>query len=76
VRNLKIVNPEAHAVEIDDWENLLERSKTYVRRHLELFKGREISYDETGVPAMFDGPARAIRCTTAIAESVASERQS
>lgn len=69
VMSIKIVNPQAHAVEIDDWNDLLERSRIYVRRQLELFKGREISYDETGVLATFDGPARAIRCASAITDS-------
>lgn len=69
VMNVKISNPQAHAVEIDDWTDLLERSRIYVRRQLELFKGREISYDETGVLANFDGPARAIRCASAITDS-------
>ncbi len=69
VMNIIIFNPQAHAVEIDDWNDLLERSKIYVRRQLELFKGREISYDENGVLATFDGPARAIRCAAAITES-------
>jgi pimeloyl-ACP methyl ester carboxylesterase len=69
VMNVKIFNPQAHAVEIDDWDNLLERSRIYVRRQLELFKGREVSYDENGVLATFDGPARAIRCALAITES-------
>ncbi|MGC2238849.1 MAG: alpha/beta fold hydrolase [Pyrinomonadaceae bacterium] len=69
VMNVRIINPKAQSEEIDDWQDLLERSRTYVRRQLELFKGREISYDERGVLATFDGPARAIRCATAINDS-------
>ena len=69
VMNVKIFNPQAHAAEIAGWDDLLDRSKTYVRRQLELYKGREISYDENGVLATFDGPARAIRCAAAITES-------
>jgi pimeloyl-ACP methyl ester carboxylesterase/DNA-binding winged helix-turn-helix (wHTH) protein/class 3 adenylate cyclase len=69
VINVKIVNPKAHAEEIDDWQDLLERSRAYVRRQLELFKGREIKTDENGVLATFDGPARAIRCASAINDS-------
>ncbi|HSK71818.1 MAG TPA: alpha/beta fold hydrolase [Pyrinomonadaceae bacterium] len=69
VMNIKIVNPQAHAERIEDWQDLLERSRIYVRRQLELFKGREVSYDENGVLATFDGPARAIRCACSITES-------
>lgn len=41
----------------------------YIRRQLELFKGREIVSDEGEVLATFDGPARAIRCASAVNES-------
>lgn len=37
-----------------------------IRRQLELFKGREVPYENGGVLATFDGPARAIRCASAI----------
>ncbi len=49
--------------------DLLKRSGVFVRRQIELFKGREISIGRDGVTAAFDGPARAIRCATAINES-------
>ena len=42
-----------------------------MRRQLELFKGREVSFDENGLLAAFDGPSRAIRCATAITSSAA-----
>jgi pimeloyl-ACP methyl ester carboxylesterase/DNA-binding winged helix-turn-helix (wHTH) protein len=41
----------------------------YIRRQLELFKGREIVSDEGEVLATFEGPARAIRCASAVNES-------
>ena len=41
----------------------------YIRRQLELFKGREIVSDAGQVLATFDGPARAIRCASAVNES-------
>ena len=71
VMNIKIVDPQIEAKERgkDDWQDLLERSQIYVRRQLELFKGKETSYDENGVLATFDGPARAIRCACAITDS-------
>ena len=42
------------------------RAQAHIRRQLELFKGREIPFEDGGVLATFDGPARAIRCTAAI----------
>ena len=69
VMNVKIVDSQTQALETTNWENLIERSGVYVRRQLELFKGREISFDENGLLATFDGPARAIRCASAITAS-------
>ena len=69
VMSVKIVDPEAHALEISNWQRLIERSSVYVRRQIELFKGREVAYDENGILATFDGPARAIRCAVAITDS-------
>ena len=69
VMSVKIIDPGAHALEIANWERLLERSSVFVRRQIELFKGREVSYDEKGILAAFDGPARAIRCAVAITDS-------
>ncbi len=69
VMNVKIVDPQAHAQEISNWERLIERSGVYVRRQIELFKGNEVSFDEDGILATFDGPARAIRCAVAITDS-------
>ena len=42
------------------------RAQAHIRRQLELFKGREVPFEDGGVLATFDGPARAIRCTAAI----------
>jgi class 3 adenylate cyclase len=69
--HIKIVDPHIEATERGEsgWQDLLKNSKVYVQRQLELFKGREISYDENGVLATFDGPARAIRCACAITDS-------
>jgi pimeloyl-ACP methyl ester carboxylesterase len=46
-----------------------EKVETYIRRQLELFRGREISLGKKEILAAFDGPARAIRCAAAIAEA-------
>lgn len=69
VMSVKIVDPERHALEITGWNDFMERSGVYVRRQIELFKGREVAFDENGLLAVFDGPARAIRCAMAINDS-------
>jgi pimeloyl-ACP methyl ester carboxylesterase len=53
-----------------EWRELLERHHALVRRQLERFRGEEIETAGDGFVASFDGPARGIRCATAIAESV------
>lgn len=71
VMHVKIVDHEDEAKRRGeaDWERLFQRSGDYIRRQLQLFKGKHVSYDETGVLAAFDGPARAIRCAAAITQS-------
>ena len=51
-----------------DWTRLLKTVRKTVARELETFRGREVSYDENGILATFDGPARAIRCAVVINE--------
>jgi class 3 adenylate cyclase/alpha-beta hydrolase superfamily lysophospholipase len=48
------------------WRDLLERHDATVRRELALHRGREVKTMGDGFLATFDGPARAIRCATAI----------
>src|SRR5215216_1667785 len=43
----------------------MERSRAFIRKQLEFFKGTEISCANDCVVASFDGPARAIRCASA-----------
>ena len=50
-------------------DDTLRRAKAHIRRQLELFKGNEVLIDDDGVLATFDGPARAIRCASAIMDS-------
>ncbi len=52
------------------WRELLERHHALVRRQLDRFRGQEIDTAGDGFVASFDGPARAIRCAKAIANSV------
>jgi class 3 adenylate cyclase len=48
------------------WRDTLAEHNRLVRQQLERFRGREIKTTGDGFLAMFDGPARAIRCADAI----------
>ena len=67
-----IAGSTAIAARIGDraWRDLLRRHYALMRRQLERFRGREMDTAGDGFFASFDGPARAIRCAKAIAESV------
>jgi class 3 adenylate cyclase len=67
-----IVGSTERAVELGDrrWRELLSTHDAAVRRELERFRGREVDTAGDGFFASFDGPARAIRCGCAIAETM------
>ena len=67
-----IVASTERAAELGDrrWRELLERHDVLVRAHLELFGGREVKTTGDGFVAAFDGPAKAIRCASAINQEV------
>jgi class 3 adenylate cyclase len=67
-----IVGSTEKAAELGDtrWVELVGRHHALVRRQLDQFRGRELDTAGDGFFATFDGPARAIRCARAIAESV------
>jgi class 3 adenylate cyclase len=48
------------------WRSLLDDHDAMVHRQLDRFRGRQIKSTGDGVFATFDGPARAIRCASAI----------
>ena len=52
------------------WRELLEAFYARVRELLQLYRGREISMAGDGFLAVFDGPARTIRCASAIREAL------
>ena len=52
------------------WSSLLARHNDAIRRELERFSGEEIDTAGDGFFALFDGPARAIRCGLAVRESL------
>jgi pimeloyl-ACP methyl ester carboxylesterase/class 3 adenylate cyclase len=67
-----IVRSTETAAAIGDraWKELLADQRLVVRRQLEAFHGVERDTAGDGFMATFDGPARAIRCASAIVESV------
>jgi class 3 adenylate cyclase len=67
-----IVGSTEKAASLGDrgWRELLQRHHEIVRRQLERFRGQELDTAGDGFFASFDGPARAIRCGCAIAETM------
>lgn len=52
------------------WRNLLTRHDELVRRELARHRGREVKHTGDGFLATFDGPARGVRCATAISDGM------
>lgn len=69
-----IVGSTERAAELGDarWRELLAEHQAAVQRELERFRGRQVKTLGDGSLATFDGPARAIRCGRAIAETARS----
>ena len=67
-----IVDATARMSELGDraWGELIQRHHAIVRRQLLRHSGREIDTAGDGLFAVFDGPARAIRCARATCEAV------
>jgi class 3 adenylate cyclase len=67
-----IVGSTETAVRLGDraWRDLLEAHHDAVRAELHRFGGREVDTAGDGFLATFDGPARAIRCASAIIQRV------
>jgi pimeloyl-ACP methyl ester carboxylesterase len=51
------------------WRTVLDRHDDAIRRQLDRFSGLQRQFTGDGVLATFDGPARAIRCGTAIRDA-------
>ena len=69
-----IVSSTERAAAVGDrrWRELLDGYLGVVRRQLERFRGREVDTAGDGLFAVFDGPARGIRCACAIRDAVRS----
>ena len=65
-----IVRSTELASELGDrrWHELLEIHESTARREIEAARGRLVKSTGDGLLATFDGPARAIRCVTALGE--------
>ena len=68
-----IVDSTAHLRRLGDsaWRELLLEHNQQSRSEFNRFRGREIQTTGDGFLAIFDGPARAVRCARAIGQSVA-----
>jgi class 3 adenylate cyclase len=68
-----IVGSTEQAVELGDrrWRELLEAYHALARRTLGRFRGREVDTAGDGFLAVFDGPARAVRCACSISQEAA-----
>jgi pimeloyl-ACP methyl ester carboxylesterase len=67
-----LVDSTSKAIELGDrrWSELLERHNQVVRRELLRYRGHEVDSAGDGFLATFDGPARAVRCASAIVQGV------
>ncbi|MBV8161912.1 MAG: adenylate/guanylate cyclase domain-containing protein [Acidimicrobiia bacterium] len=67
-----IVSSTDRAAELGDrrWVETLDRHDEIVNRELVRFRGQKVNPTGDGLLALFDGPARAIRCAQAIRDGV------
>ena len=67
-----IVDSTKRAAALGDrmWRALLDRHNEIVRQQIGRFRGREVKHTGDGFLATFDGPARAVRCASAIADTM------
>jgi class 3 adenylate cyclase len=66
-----VADPTHRAVDLGDavWREVLAAHNRDVRTHLTRFGGEEIKHLGGGILAVFDGPARAIRCALGIMDA-------
>jgi class 3 adenylate cyclase len=67
-----IVSSTERAAQLGDagWRDLVQRHHALVRQELVRFRGREIDTAGDGFFASFDGPARGLRCASAVIDAV------
>jgi DNA-binding winged helix-turn-helix (wHTH) protein/pimeloyl-ACP methyl ester carboxylesterase len=66
----RIVDKQERAARVGAgrWQGLVQGLRAYVHKEIEWFRGREIDMVGDRPLAIFDGPARAVRCAYAIVE--------
>jgi pimeloyl-ACP methyl ester carboxylesterase/DNA-binding winged helix-turn-helix (wHTH) protein len=66
----RIVDSQEHAerLGVSRWQELINRLRTHISKEIGWFRGREIDMVGDRPLAIFDGPARAVRCACAIVE--------
>ena len=66
----RIVGIKQHVQKLGQhrWLDLLRRLHAHITKEIEWFRGREIDIIENRILAIFDGPARAVRCASAVTE--------
>ena len=55
------------------WRELLDRYDGEVERNIEAFRGRQVKNTGDGTLAVFDGPARAIRCALSLRDALRAD---
>ena len=67
-----IVDSTAQSAALGDsrWREVSERHDSVTRSQLGRFRGREVRWTGDGFLAVFDGPARAVRCAQAITSAM------
>ena len=67
-----VVESTALAARLGDrrWKTLLDDHDAIVRAEVERFQGRPVAMRGDGVLAVFDGPARAVRCAASIRDQL------
>jgi class 3 adenylate cyclase len=68
-----IVDSTRRAAKVGDrhWRELLDAHDEISTRHIERFDGRRVKTTGDGMLAIFDGPARGVRCAQAVRDEVA-----
>ena len=62
------INDHRQRLGPERWAELLRRLHAHIAKEIEWFRGREIDMGDDRLLAIFDGPARAIRCAAAVTE--------
>ena len=68
VARLVGIKDQAERLGSDRWDEWWRRLHAHITKEIEWFRGREVDILENRLLAIFDGPARAIRCASAITE--------